>query len=731
MLKMTLIFFLALAIIPNVLAATEFGYNNLDKPTLTQSVINYTTVQTNSSDYWDSFDDASSYLANHPHQDVTTTGTPTFGDTTINGLIGGYNAPGGTSTYLIGQTTDDGFILLRKGGNTKIQLWADGVSYFNGGNVGINTTAPSHPLTVYGKVNVTGNSNIDVDGTYPVVIQDGVNVYSQNRADRAVLSVSGNNGYMQLKQDSGNAIRTKFLAGSVGYTMDNFAINTTTAVHPLTVRGSANITDNVTIGGNVGIGTSNPTNLLEISQSNDGNDVTILLENSATTSADETATLMFKQGASKKAGKIVSKRENIYSAVLATQDSGLDFYTALNGVDTVRMSILSNGNINTTGNILMGDNGVVQTATPITLGMGGTFSNTAGGNLKLRLFDNGAGNVYGMGVSSAQLDIASGTNAGIGLWTNGGKRMSISSLGDFTFGSGDAGKDYTFTFDGQSSDGVLTWLEDEKQFYFDSGIRLKNSVNNEKQFLLENTGVGYTQPTQVMRMIDDFRGGGIFFDTNETSQQQTYFVGKAYGSDNFQIGYYGDAFDDIAGTANNPSALAQAKITLNTAGNVGIGTTAPSHKFNVKGDANITGNFTGNQYYGELWGHDIGIVDIASANVYYNLTNMTIGNHNGFTASSESLIPDVAGIYKTDISWSFSGTASNEYHISLGINGLQQDKCHAERVIGTGADVGNAGMTCLIRLNAGDVVKPMIENMDSAGNPTTHDINFNMVRIGD
>jgi len=39
-----------------------------------------------------------------------------------------------------------------------------------------------------------------------------------------------------------------------------------------------------------------------------------------------------------------------------------------------------------------------------------------------------------------------------------------------TIGSGVAGVDYTLTFNGETSDGVLTWLEDESQFSFDSDV---------------------------------------------------------------------------------------------------------------------------------------------------------------------------------------------------------------------------------------------------------------------
>ena len=53
----------------------------------------------------------------------------------------------------------------------------------------------------------------------------------------------------------------------------------------------------------------------------------------------------------------------------------------------------------------------VSTATPQTISLGSTFSNTAGANAKLRLYFDGASLIYGLGVSSNQLDYIAPTSA--------------------------------------------------------------------------------------------------------------------------------------------------------------------------------------------------------------------------------------------------------------------------------------------------------------------------------
>ena len=66
----------------------------------------------------------------------------------------------------------------------------------------------------------------------------------------------------------------------------------------------------------------------------------------------------------------------------------------------------------------------------------------------------------------------------------------------------------------------------------------------------------------------------------------------------------------------------------------------------------------------------------------------------------------------------------------LGIDFNKQDKCHTERVIGTGGDVGSASYTCLINLLIGDSINLIIENVDSTANPTIHNLQLNALRIG-
>lgn len=151
----------------------------------------------------------------------------------------------------------------------------------------------------------------------------------------------------------------------------------------------------------------------------------------------------------------------------------------------------------------------------------------------------------------------------------------------------------------------------------------------------------------------------------------------------------------------------------------------------ITGDLNVTGNFTGNNYYAEAWAKDSAISNVVSQSVYVNITNMTNSKVNGFDYDGNgTFVSLIDGLLSVNSQFAFSGNANQEYHLRFVVNGVGADNCHTRRVIGTGGDVGSASITCLCPVSIGDMINVQIENVDSTGSPSIADVNLNLVRIG-
>ncbi len=80
----------------------------------------------------------------------------------------------------------------------------------------------------------------------------------------------------------------------------------------------------------------------------------------------------------------------------------------------------------------IGSNTGSSTTTPDAVSLGATYSNVAGANPKLRLFDNNAGAVYGLGVSNSQLDFMVPATARYVWSVNGAEKMRLDDSGNLT-----------------------------------------------------------------------------------------------------------------------------------------------------------------------------------------------------------------------------------------------------------------------------------------------------------
>jgi hypothetical protein len=178
-----------------------------------------------------------------PARKLDVAGTSIFRDFTT--VVSSNGNPVSNTTWL---STDSGITNIYTGGNSTVQLNSNGVSYFNGGNVGIGTTSPSQKLEVSGGIlggPVYTTSRFIVNSTASPGISDislgsyvGGSWLNTPASTTGYLSVGGSAAFSYSSSnliwytDSGSGITEKM---------------------------------RITAAGNVGIGTTSPTEKLELS----------------------------------------------------------------------------------------------------------------------------------------------------------------------------------------------------------------------------------------------------------------------------------------------------------------------------------------------------------------------------------------------------------------------------------------------------------------------------------
>lgn len=158
---------------------------------------------------------------------------------------------------------------------------------------------------------------------------------------------------------------------------------------------------------------------------------------------------------------------------------------------------------------------------------------------------------------------------------------------------------------------------------------------------------------------------------------------------------------------------------------------------NIAENLNISGNFTGNQIYGEMYYHNdtATSLNFAVDGTYYNIFMTDADYLNGFTFNggfglTSNLTAQVDGVYKASFFAVGDGQNNHEYHSAVFVNAVEQDNCEAKKKMSAGGDITTMNGDCFIRLNVGDVVDLRIADMGSTGTGNYYDGNLNLVRIG-
>ena len=177
-----------------------------------------------------------------------------------------------------------------------------------------------------------------------------------------------------------------------------------------------------------------------------------------------------------------------------------------------------------------------STATPNALSLGGTYSATPGTNMKLKLYDDGnATNLYGLGISTSQLESMVPTGGRFAWFVAGAEKMRLDTSGNLGIGSSSAAAKLSIAPDGTSD------------------------------------------PTNYGNALQITRG--------TTAGQQASFIRN--GSRVVSLGYQPNSniFGFGGGTASDAS-FTPSFLSMDSTGSIGIGTTAPANTLHVYGNVN-------------------------------------------------------------------------------------------------------------------------------------------------
>jgi trimeric autotransporter adhesin len=442
----------------------------------------------------------------------------------------------------------------------------------NASNVTIAGVSPSSSALTSGYIWVGNSSNLAAPvamSSDATLSNTGALTISDNAVDGTDIAIASEGTGSMMYFDGTDWVN--LIAGTAGYFLQGNGAAAPTWVNSTTISSASGWTDDGTVvrlttaSDYVGIGTTNPTNQLEVSKTSGAGIISIKRSQSALTGGDVIGSLYFSSDDANLDGSTypydIAKIE-ASSAIgsIGSVGTNLSFFTNYDYLttSTERMRIDRSGNV-----------GIGATTT-----ISGEKVNI-NGTLRVGTFQDWGG---GSTISGVQPD---GTETSLLLWQAGRASAKIGS---------------------KASDTNFYLTND----YWSAGLGAASTsitITN-----AGNVGIGTTSPTAKLEVFSEiasssiltitsrFPGGGASPAADGIVFGQTFSGGVPAIYRSFALVYNAGAIGTFSIRESNSSAAdpitnGTDRLFISNSGNIGIGTTSPTYKLTVAGDLAVTGTF--------------------------------------------------------------------------------------------------------------------------------------------
>ena len=451
------------------------------------------------------------------------------------------------------------------------------ISNTNTGNVGVGTASPTSKLDVTGTAAVSGD--LKVAGSRLKFTFSGPEGYIQGATERLSFWTTDGSG--------GQAARMRF-GGNAATSTAEF-LNVSSVMLGTGVR--------------FALGTSTPEGILDVrgGVASSGNGLPIILSAQQGAGSGLGGNVIINSGPNGPTGGT----GHIIFGIGGGITSG-----ALTTGEKMRITDAGFVGLGTTAPLQkfqLGGNTPTGTTTPDTISLGATYSSAAGANPKLRLYDDNATNVYGLGVSASQFDFMTPAATRYVWNINGAEKMRLDSAGSLGIGK-TPGAGFKLDVNGSVNASGLCLSDGCKSTWSQVGGGSQWSTSGTTVYYGGgNVGVGTSTPLAGLT-------GNAGMEVYAASAVATFRVGTGLpGKNNAQVRFAGASGDnwaigsDVATHSGSRdfhfydfAGAPGARVTIQSStGNVGLGTSTPNTaKLVIAGTAGAPG------------------IDLASSDVY-------------------------------------------------------------------------------------------------------------------